>query len=126
MNSVIAFVPCRMGSKRIPKKNYKKFGNNKFGLIQLKLSQLINVKELSNIIVSTNDNKIKKIVESFNSPKIILDHRTNNLSSDKTTTDDLIKHVKNLIPSGHVLWTHVTSPFVDTIDYSKSIKEKEV
>ena len=52
------FLPCRSSSIRIKNKNIKKFSNIKFGLFELKLSQLMLVKGIQNIIVSTNDKKI--------------------------------------------------------------------
>ena len=53
-----AFLPCRSGSQRIKNKNTRKFSKFKFGLFQLKVEQLIKVKELSEIIISTDDTKI--------------------------------------------------------------------
>ena len=52
------FLPCRSSSARIKNKNIKKFSNKKFGLLELKISQLILVKGIRNIVVSTNDKKI--------------------------------------------------------------------
>ena len=46
-----AFLPCRSGSQRIKNKNTRKFSKFKFGLFQLKVEQLIKVKELSEIII---------------------------------------------------------------------------
>jgi CMP-N-acetylneuraminic acid synthetase len=53
---------------RVKNKNIKKFSNKKFGLFQLKIEQLILVKGINNIIVSTNDKKIlnflkKKVIK---------------------------------------------------------------
>ena len=37
-------------------------------------------------------------------------------------TQKLIKHAMEIIPRDHILWTHVTSPFVDSKMYDKAIK----
>ena len=52
------FLPCRSSSMRVKNKNIKKFSDKKFGLFELKISQLILVKGVRNIVVSTNDKKI--------------------------------------------------------------------
>ena len=38
------FLPCRGSSQRIKNKNIKKFSNFKFGLLELKILQLIKIK----------------------------------------------------------------------------------
>ncbi len=122
MNKVIAFLPCRKGSQRVKNKNIKPFSNIEDGLIYIKISQLLKVQEIKQIIVSTNDKEVKRIANLFDSNKIIIDDRPENLASSETSTDELIKYVPKLIDSGVVLWTHVTSPFVDEIVYRQSIK----
>lgn len=122
MNRVIAFLPCRQGSQRVKNKNIKPFSGLEGGLIYIKLSQLLKVEEVEQIVVSTNDIEVKWIAESFNNPKIIIDDRPEELASSATSTDDLINYVPDIIKSGIVLWTHVTSPFVDETVYQKAIE----
>ncbi len=122
MNKVIAFLPCRKGSQRVKNKNIKPFSSINDGLIYIKLSQLIKVDKIEQIIVSTNDREVKRIAKLFKNAKIIIDDRPEELASSSTSTDDLIKYVPSIIESGTVLWTHVTSPFVDEGVYSKAIE----
>ena len=116
------FLPCRSSSIRIKNKNIKKFSNIKFGLFELKLSQLMLVKGIQNIIVSTNDKKILDYLKKKIIKKLIIDKRPDYLCSSKVSTDELVKYVPNIIKSDHVLWTHVTSPFFQTKDYENAIK----
>ena len=44
-----------------------------------------------------------------------------NLSKNNTATK-LIHHAIDIIPDGHILWTHVTSPFINEMIYDKVIK----
>ncbi len=54
--------------------------------------------------------------------KIIIDNRPENLASSSTSTDDLINYVPNIIKDDSIiLWTHVTSPFVDEKIYEAMI-----
>lgn len=116
------FLPCRSSSVRIKNKNIKKFSNIKFGLFELKLSQLMLVKGIQNIIVSTNDKKILNYLKKKIIKKLIIDKRPDYLCSSKVSTDELVKYVPNIIKSDHVLWTHVTSPFFQAKDYENAIK----
>jgi len=122
MNKIIAFLPCRQGSQRVKNKNIKPFANVEKGLIYIKISQLLQVKAISQIVVSTNDVEVKRIAQAFNNSKILIDDRPEELASSSTSTDDLIKYVPSIIKNGTVLWTHVTSPFVDETVYTHAIE----
>lgn len=123
MNDVIAFLPMRKGSQRVKNKNIKNFADIKGGLTFIKISQLLKVKKIDKIIVSTNDQEVKNIARSFNSDKILIDDRPEHLSSSETSTDDLIKYVPTIIKTGIILWTHVTSPFVNENLYNDMIEK---
>ena len=115
------FLPCRSSSMRVKNKNIKKFSDKKFGLFELKISQLILVKGVRNIVVSTNDKKIINFLKKKKIKKIIIDKRPNNLCTSSTSTDQVIKYVPKIIRSDHILWTHVTSPFFDNKEYERAI-----
>ena len=116
------FLPCRSSSVRVKNKNIIKFSNKKFGLFEIKILQLISIKGIRNIIVSTNDKKIINYLKKKKFKKVVIIIRPNYLSTSKTSTDQLIKYVPKIIKSDHILWTHVTSPFFNTSDYENAIK----
>lgn len=118
---VTAFLPCRKGSQRVPKKNIKQFAGYQFGLIQIKLHQLIEAKSIDSVVLSTNDMEILDFAKALNNPKVICHHRVEQLSTSETSTDELVEHALDLIPEGHILWTHVTSPFLNTELYDKIV-----
>ena len=120
---IIAFLPCRKGSQRVPQKNIKPFAGYEFGLIQIKLNQLIDAKNIEKIVLSTNDQEILDYATSLKQAKIICHKREERLSSSETSTDDLVGHALDLIPNGHILWTHVTSPFLNAALYDQIIKQ---
>jgi len=120
---IAAFLPCRKGSQRVPKKNIKPFAGYHFGLIQIKLQQLIDTQTIDKIILSSNDLEVLNYASSLNCPKIVCHHRAEQLATSETSTDDLVGHALDLIPEGHILWTHVTSPFVNAQLYDKIIQQ---
>ena len=122
MTRYIAFLPCRKGSQRVPNKNIKPFSGISGGLLQIKLDQLINSKMITDILLSTNDENIIDFVKDFGYEKIIIDQRSDDLSSSETSTDELIEYVGSLMPECTILWTHVTSPFIDAKLYDLAIE----
>lgn len=98
-----AFLPMRKGSQRIKNKNIKDFAGIKGGLAYIKLSQLL-CTQVDLIIVSTNDEEVIDLALSFNSSKIRIDHRPQELANSSTSTDDLIKYVPTIVDSGIILW----------------------
>ncbi|MBH0027519.1 acylneuraminate cytidylyltransferase family protein [Pseudoalteromonas sp. SWN29] len=119
---ITAFLPCRKGSQRIPDKNVKPFAGIEGGLLKIKLDQLLACSRIDSILVSSNDDRVLEFVKKVNDSRVIIDHRPNDLGSSSTTTDELIKYAGTLVPEGHILWTHVTSPFITTEDYNSIIR----
>lgn len=120
--TITCFLPCRKGSERVPRKNIKPFCNMQYGLIEIKLGQLIEAKRVDRIVLSTNDTEILDYANTLHSPKLLTHHRAEELSSSSTSTDQLVGHAQELIPEGNVLWTHVTSPFINANDYDEMIE----
>lgn len=121
-DKVTCFLPCRAGSQRVARKNIKSFAGFEFGLIQVKLRQLLASELIDNIVLTTNDADILAFAESLNNPRLFLHHRVESLSSSDTSTDQLVAHALELIPDGHILWTHVTSPFITEKHYDQIIR----
>lgn len=125
--NINVFLPCRKGSQRVPKKNIKQFAGYKNGLVEIKLKQLLKSKKIDKIYLSTNDEEILEYVESLNESKIVLHKRAEYLSSSATSADELVSHALELISEGEILWTHVTSPFLNASVYDDIIgKYKEL
>lgn len=119
---ITVFLPCRKGSQRVKNKNIRSFAGIDGGLTKIKLTQLLQVAEIQQIVLSTDDEIVKAIGQSFNSEKIRIDNRPAHLASSQTSTDDLIKYVPQIISTGHIMWTHVTSPFIGAEDYTRIIE----
>lgn len=120
-NKVTCFLPCRAGSKRVKQKNIKPFAGFEKGLIEIKLQQLLAAHKVDEIVLSTNDKEILDYASKLKNPKIRLHERDETLASSATSTDQLVGHALELIPNGHILWTHVTSPFITEVHYNQII-----
>lgn len=120
---ITVFLPCRKGSQRVKNKNVRTFAGIKGGLTKIKLTQLLQVSGIQEIILSTDDEMVKQIGRSFNNNRIIIDDRPAHLASSDTSTDALINYVPTITQANHILWTHVTSPFLDAFDYAAIIMQ---
>ena len=117
------FMPCKKNSTRVKNKNKRKFANVDYGLLKVKLDQLLKCKLIHKIYLSTDDIRIINFVKKLKSNMIIVHQRTDkSLSTNETTTQQLIIHASEIIKDGHILWTHVTSPLINHIIYEKIIK----
>ena len=116
-------VPVRKGSQRVVGKNTRDFFDIEGGLTFIKISQLVQVKNIDEIIISTDDDKVKKIALLFNDERIVIDDRPEFLALSKTTTIELINYMFSLVKTGVVVWTHTTSPFVDKNVYEDTIEK---
>ncbi|WPU65820.1 acylneuraminate cytidylyltransferase family protein [Peredibacter starrii] len=120
---ITVFLPCRSGSERVKNKNIRTFAGVEGGLTRIKIEQLLKISQIQRIVLSTNDEEVMKIAESFNDRKIQIDRRPQHLALSSTSTDELIDYVGKIITEGDILWTHVTSPFVSAETYSRAIKK---
>lgn len=121
---ITAFVPCRAGSQRVPLKNTRPFAGVQDGLLGIKLRQLLACEDLDRIVLSTNDAVVIEIGTrlAVRDSRLMIDVRPDELCTSETSTDDLIGYVPSVIDRGDILWTHVTSPMVDSGDYSAMVE----
>lgn len=85
--TVIALIPARGGSKGLPYKNIKMLHGKP--LIAWTIEAAKNVPEIDRIVVSTEDEEIKKVCQKL-SVEIL--HRPPELAKDDTMPIDVVKH----------------------------------
>lgn len=124
MNNIIAIIPARGGSKRIPKKNIKHLCGKP--LIEYTIESALKSRFLDRIIVSTENEEIAKISKDLGAEVII---RPDELALDGTPTDDVVLDVlekmkvdQNYIPEIIVL-LQPTSPLRTTDDIDNAIEK---
>jgi len=90
----IAIIPARGGSKRIPRKNIKKF----FGkpLIAYSIEAALKSELFDKVIVTTDDEEIMQVAEYYGAQPY---KRPDNIADDYTSTqpviDDVLEYLKN-------------------------------
>lgn len=107
------FLPTRKGSERVQNKNTRTFAGIEGGLLKLKLSQLLEVERVRNIIVSTNDPETIEIAQSFANDRIQVIERPEKLCLSSTVIEDFIDYIPTVVNANHIFWVHATAPFAD-------------
>jgi len=121
--NVVAIIPARGGSKRIPEKNIKKLNGKP--LIYYSIKNAKSSKLIDKIIVSTDNKKIAKIAKELGAEVPFL--RPRNISNDKAKTIDVVKHTisfledQNYIPD-IITILQPTTPLRSIITLDKSIR----
>lgn len=123
-NEVVFFLPTRKGSQRVRNKNTRPFSHFAGGILELKLRQLLQLKTVNKVILSTNDEESVGIARKVDSSgeRITPIIRPDNLCLDSTNLIDLVKYVPTITDADHILWGHVTTPFADAKDYDDAVK----
>ena len=119
--SVIAFIPARGASKSIPKKNIKSFCGKPLIFWNLQELQKSVVKE---IIVATDNEEIKDIVNSFNFSKVKVYNRNSKNSEDTSSTESvMLEYIfqSNLSDADTFMLVQATSPFTQTSDFNEAL-----
>ena len=117
---VIAIIPARMGSKRLPNKNIKIFNGRP--LLYWSIVAAKKVKIIDKIYVSTDSLKIKKIAVKYGALVPFL--RPKKYASDNSPSQELIIHLlKNLnYKIDYVVLLQPTSPLRNYRDIEASLK----
>jgi N-acylneuraminate cytidylyltransferase len=116
----IAIIPARLGSKRLPQKNIKKFLGK--SLICYSIEAAKKTKIFDKIIVSTESTKIKKIAEMNGAEVPFL--RPNALANDRSHFNEAVIYTINRLEKNNeriknVCCIYPTSPLINPRDIIK-------
>jgi len=115
---VSAVIMARKGSKRIPGKMYKRFKGNT--LVEHKINQLLKT-NVDEIIVGSDDIRLKKIVEKYNNKKVIFLKRPKKYCIESATINSAVSNLLSLFDTDLILWAHLTNPFTNEKHYNESL-----
>ena len=118
-NKILAIIPARKGSKRIPNKNLKKFNGKP--LIYWSIKAAHESKYIDKVIVSTDSKLIREISIKHGSDVPFL--RPKEISTSTSKSSDVIIHALNNINGyDYIIYLQPTSPLRDKKDIDDSIK----
>lgn len=116
--NVLAVVPARKNSKRLPGKNKLLIGGRT--LVEHAVDQAMGSKFIDSIIVSSDDDDI--LQDTYRKEWVWFERRPDHLCHDDTTTDEVIRFIEKNHMYDVLVLLQPTSPIRYSIDIDRCIK----
>lgn len=117
---ITAVVPIRSGSQRVKDKNLRPFAGT--NLMELKLRTLLQVPELTSIVVNTNSEEAISIVNKSYSGGVKIHRREEYYASSQCSGSEFFRHLGEVTDTDVFIYCPCTSPFVKPKTISQCIK----
>ncbi len=117
---VVALLPMKGNSERVPNKNMKNFGGKP--LYHAIVNTLKKCNQVKNVIINTDSEIIKNdAIQSFGD-FVIIHNRPAEICGDMVSMNEVIKY--DILKHGgeHFLQTHSTNPLIKSDSFSKAIE----
>jgi len=115
---IVALLPMRHLSERVPGKNYRAFAGGP--LYQHILRTLLSCKSVAQVAIDTDSPIIYKEV-ALRFPQVKLIERPQHLWDGMTPTNDILLHDISLLDGDFFLQTHCTNPLLRTETVTRAI-----
>ena len=119
MKKIVALLPMKENSERVPNKNFKLLGGKP--LYQWILDSLCQIECIDNIVINTDSENI--LNRAFNNKKIILRKRNSKICGDFVSMNKVIEDDVMKIHSDISVMTHTTNPFLSSKTIQDSIDD---
>jgi CMP-N-acetylneuraminic acid synthetase len=119
MNKLVALVPMRHHSQRVPAKNYRMLAGKP--LFHHILETLISVPLIKEIAVDTDSPTIMDGLQKY-FPKVRIINRPENLRADGIPMNDILLYDTSQIEADFYLQTHTTNPLLRRETVSRAIQ----
>lgn len=117
---ITAVIPIRTGSQRVKDKNLRPFADT--NLMELKIKTLLQVPELTSIVVNTNSDLAIDIVnEKYKDVKA--HRREEYFASSQCSGSDFFRHLGEVTDTDIFVYCPCTSPFVKSETISQCINQ---
>jgi CMP-N-acetylneuraminic acid synthetase len=117
---IVALVPMRHHSQRVPGKNYRELGGKP--LFHHILDSLNACPEVDQIVVDTDSDVILSDLER-SYPDVVRIERPERLREDSIPMNEILMYDTSQVPADLYLQTHSTNPFLRPVTISQSIKD---
>jgi len=114
---IVGVVPVKKSSERIKDKNTRPFHNT--NLFELKLKQLKDVKGLSKVIISSEDDGILAIAKNHGFDVHLRDPK---YSTSTIPMSEVYSFIASQIQGEHIAWINVTNPLAEASVYEEAIE----
>jgi CMP-N-acetylneuraminic acid synthetase len=119
MTKIVALVPMRHHSQRVPGKNFRLLAGKP--LYQHIIETLLSVPEVSNVIVDTDSDPVMDgLRRDF--PRVVILSRPENLRADIISMNEILLYDTSQVEADFYLQTHSTNPLLRRETISKAIQ----
>lgn len=118
--TVLAVIPARGGSKRVPRKNLKPFRGKPLLLWSVEAAK--KSKYIDRLLVSTEDEEIFQLARMF----VEVALRPVELATDEASSEDVLRHVLESRPHDWAVLIQPTSPLVTAEDIDGTIERAQM
>lgn len=118
---LVALLPMKLHSERVPGKNFKEFsGEPLFSWI---LKSLLSVEKIEKVVINTDAVDVLEKYDIIQNEKIILRNRPEEIRGDLVSMNKVIYDDISHVVSDHYLMTHTTNPLISSKTINNSISE---
>ena len=117
---VVALLPMKGSSERVPNKNLKDFCGQP--LYHRILNTLLDSKYISEIVVNTDGSRIKEDLTNNYKGKVTIHDRPDEIISDFVSMNKIIEYDINKVEADLYVQTHSTNPMLKTETIDSAIK----
>ena len=119
MTKVVALIPMRHHSQRVPGKNYRLLAGKP--LYQHIVETLLACPEISQVVVDTDSPPIIEGVHA-NFPQVLVLERPEHLRADQTSMNEILAYDTSQVEADLYLQTHSTNPLLRSATVSHAIQ----
>lgn len=120
LERIVALVPMRHDSKRVPGKNYRPMGGKP--LYAHIIDTLLSCPEIAEVVVDTDSPIIVDgLAKDYPQVKVLL--RPEDLRADTTPTNEILVYDTAQVPADLYLQTHSTNPLLKASTISQAIRQ---
>lgn len=116
---VVALVPMRHHSQRVPGKNYRQLKGK--SLYQHILDSLLSCPEINQVVIDTDSDIIMEGVRA-RYPQVHLLERPQHLRADDISMNEILAYDTGQVPADFYLQTHSTNPLLPAMTISHAIQ----
>ena len=118
---MIALLPMKGNSERVPNKNLKDFHG--FPLYHIITNKMLQSKYIDKVIINTDSYKIAKDARQSFGNKVMIIDRPKEIQGDFISMNDIINYdINYLAEENHFIQTHSTNPLLKTETIDKAIE----
>ena len=120
MSKIVALVPMRHHSQRVPGKNYRLFAGKP--LFHYIIETLLACPEINQVVVDTDSQPVMEGLRA-DFPTVILLARPETLRADDISMNEIIAYDTSQVQADYYLQTHATNPLLRSQTVSAAIQK---